>query len=276
MGNRAQERLVFESLLGADDQFLGEELAEWSQPLDQREFPDVTARTVSGRRIGIELGEWLNERETAASISAEKAQTAMLTAIGPHRLNVTNHVRNVWLARKPGAKVRPADADQFSYQLYSCIDACDSDDTLWDSPAGHFVSSGELRTYPVLARYLQGLTLHRRKAGETWPSGRDWIGFPYRGGAYAADTMLDPLVDLVQRKCGHYARSRLGFDHLALVVFYDRALLCNSPVETLEFWFEDAVRIAGDVIGGDPGPFDSAFVFDTTTRRVHKIYPEGQ
>jgi hypothetical protein len=72
--------------------------------------------------------------------------------------------------------------------------------------------------------------------------------------------MLEPLVQLAEKKRDHYARGRLGFDHLGLVLFYDRALLYSSPVETLDFTFEDAARIAGDVISSAPGPFDSAFV----------------
>src|SRR5207245_232676 len=107
MGNRSHERLVFQALLSVDPQFLGEDLAEWSQPPDERDFPDVTGATVSGRRVGVELGEWLNEGETAHSISTERAQGAMLAAVGPQRPNVTRHVGHVWLGRRPGAKVRP-------------------------------------------------------------------------------------------------------------------------------------------------------------------------
>ena len=59
------------------------------------------------------------------------------------------------------------------------------------------------------------------------------------------------------------------------IVFYNRAVLYNSPVETLDFKFEDAARMAGDVISGDSGPFDSAFVFDATAPyRLFRIHPE--
>ena len=57
MGNRTHERLIFQALLRVDPRFLGEELAEWSQPADERDFPDVTGTTVSGLRAGVELGE---------------------------------------------------------------------------------------------------------------------------------------------------------------------------------------------------------------------------
>ncbi len=47
------------------------------------------------------------------------------------------------------------------------------------------------------------------------------------------------LIRLAEKKRGHFGRDRLGFDHLSLILFYDRALLYNSPVETLDFTFED-------------------------------------
>src|SRR5882672_1866891 len=97
MGNRTHEQNIFSALVGANPCFLGEELGEWSQPPDERDFPDITGTTPSGMRVGVELGEWLNERETAAASSTERAQGAMLAAVGPQRSNSTEHVGHVWL-----------------------------------------------------------------------------------------------------------------------------------------------------------------------------------
>lgn len=274
MGDRAYEKVIFRALLEADRAFLGEELADWAQPPDERDFPDVIGTTASGRRIGVELGEWLNEAEIAASKRTQKAQDAMLAVIGAQGANTTAHVGSVWLLRRTGAAVRPEDEGSFREQLFTCIQTCDADDNLWRSPAGYFVASSELSAYPTLARYLNGLTLHRRDRGECWPEGIAWIRFPSRGGAYSADTMLQPLLRLVDKKRGHYPRGRSGFHHLSLVVFYNRAVLHNSPVETLDFKFEDAVRLARDTISRDSGPFDSAFVFDATASdRLFRIHP---
>lgn len=273
MGNRIQERAVFKALLEASPSFLGEEIADWSQPSDENDFPDVIGKLQSGLRFGVELGEWLNEGETAAAISLERAQSAMLAAVGAQRPNATKHVGQVWLGRKPEAKVRPQDANCFSEQLYACIQGCDIDDALWDTPAAHMVRSAELVAYPMLGKYLQGLTLHPRRTGWDWPEHVAWIGFPSRGGAYSADTMLFSLLELSEKKRGHYSRGRMGFDHLSLVLVYDRALLYNSPVETSESTFDDATRIAGDVIGEEAGPFDSVLVFDATSGRIFKIHP---
>lgn len=40
-----------------------ENLVEWWQPEDEKQFPDIEAKSASGWRVGVELSEWLNEGE---------------------------------------------------------------------------------------------------------------------------------------------------------------------------------------------------------------------
>ena len=63
MSKREHEKAIFEAFLRVMPQFAGETLRDWSQPQDCSEFPDVICTTLSGQRIGVELGEWLNEDE---------------------------------------------------------------------------------------------------------------------------------------------------------------------------------------------------------------------
>jgi hypothetical protein len=73
--------------------------------------------------------------------------------------------------------------------------------------------------------------------------------------------MLHPLLERLALKQEHYGNCGTGFDRLCLVVYYNRAVLYNSPVETLNFKFEDAVQVAKQFIGDDPKPFDDIFLF---------------
>jgi hypothetical protein len=52
---RDHEKAIFRAFLDLEPEFAGERLAEWEQPEDEREFPDI--RAMSGRRFGVELGE---------------------------------------------------------------------------------------------------------------------------------------------------------------------------------------------------------------------------
>jgi len=61
---RETEKEIFAALLKAAPRFVGEPIENWAQPADEKDFPDVVCRTPSGKRIGVELGEWLNEEQS--------------------------------------------------------------------------------------------------------------------------------------------------------------------------------------------------------------------
>jgi hypothetical protein len=73
--------------------------------------------------------------------------------------------------------------------------------------------------------------------------------------------MLQPLFELLSEKKQHYASAGMGFDHLSLVIYYNSALLYNSPAETAIFKFADAVQASKEFLKDDPAPFDSVFLF---------------
>src|SRR5207249_4583699 len=75
------------------------------------------------------------------------------------------------------------------------------------------------------------------------------------------ETTLKPLRELVREKTGHYANSRMGFDQLSLLIIYNQASIYNSPAETPLHSFEDAAAELKQLIAGNRGPFDRAFLY---------------
>ena len=77
--------------------------------------------------------------------------------------------------------------------------------------------------------------------------------------------MLEPLLELLASKKERYGSVGMGLDSLYLVVYYNIALIYNSPVETGQFKFKDAFVNAADkarqFIGDGPDPFDRIFLF---------------
>lgn len=65
--------------------------------------------------------------------------------------------------------------------------------------------------------------------------------------------MLQPLKNTLSEKQKHYSSSGTGFDHLSLVVYYNSALIYNSPA--------DDVQMAKELVIDDPCPFNSIFLF---------------
>lgn len=77
MGSREQEKAIFDVFLRKEPKFAGEEIDNWTQPADEKEFPDVICTSTSGHRIGVELTEWLNEGEIQAAIGLESRKLSI-------------------------------------------------------------------------------------------------------------------------------------------------------------------------------------------------------
>lgn len=257
-GKREHEHTLFKAFVELEPEFAGEALADWHQPKQENAFPDIVGTTVSGRRVGVELGEWINQDEMQAAKAKEQREEEFLAAVGDQGTNTTQHIQFVWLHPKAKARIAPVDASEFREQLFGFIHDCDRrwpGERFWR--VGHRAAGDELAPYPKLARYLDAITL--------WPSEGEgqfttnWITFPMPCGSFDRETMWAPLRKLVADKIGHYGSTNIGFEVLSLVIVYNQALIYNSPAETPLFSFEDAVAELREMIH-DPSPFHRVFL----------------
>jgi hypothetical protein len=273
---REYEKAIFEAFRRVHPDFAGEPThEEVKQPCDETEFPDVICTTVSGKRVGVELGQWFNEQELRTAKSMERIQNSILDAIGPQGNNETDNIYVVWPKPKIKARIKSEDTAAFRKEIFQCIADVDK---RWGSEGfryglqGYEAQTEDLKGFPHLAKYLAGIRFFPRQwyfgwppngyvSKRTWSRGRNWIIFPARGGSYSEETMLHPLLELIAQKQEHYGNCGTGFNRLCLVVYYNLAVLYNSPIEALDFKFDDAVQIAKEFIGDDPKPFDDIFLF---------------
>lgn len=274
MKKRDHEKAIFAAFMRVEPRFCGEKIVDWMQPEDEKEFPDIICVSESGLNIGVELGEWLNEDEIRRAKGMDYIQSSILAAIGKQGNNNTDNILFIWLFPKPKSRIKPSDAEAFRDQLFECIHNLDNRwpmERSWHSPQGHEASGVELEPYPVVAKYLDKVHLFPNKVFRGWPpdgqmvkkkwrDGQDWILFRARGGAYSEKTMLNPLLELLAGKKEHYGR-RTGFDHLSLIVYYNSALIYNSPAETFRFTFKSAAESARQFLGDDQDPFQSIYLF---------------
>lgn len=274
MNKREHEKAIFSAFLRVEPRFSGEEIIDWEQPEDEKEFPDVICVSESGLKVGVELGEWLNEDEIRHAKGMDRIQSSILAAIGEQGENNTDNILFVWLVPKSKPRIKPSDAQAFRNQLLECIRNHDERwpmERFWHSPQGHAVSGAELMSYPVVAKYIDEVQMFPNKLFRGWPpdgqvvkkkwwAGQDWILFPARGGAYSEQTMLQPLLELLAKKKEHYGTGS-GFDHLSLVVYYNSALIYCSPAETFRFTFENAAEAGRQFLGDDLEPFQSIYLF---------------
>jgi hypothetical protein len=123
---RDHERALFEAFLDLDPEFSGEGLEVWAQPEDEKDFPDIKGKSVSGRRIGIEIGEWLNEDEMSAAKRKERTEAEILEVLGDQGVNPTQHIRYVWLHPKAKGRIARAEAPAFREQFFELTMECDA------------------------------------------------------------------------------------------------------------------------------------------------------
>lgn len=276
MSKREHEKAIFEAFLRVVPQFAGETLRDWSQPQDCSEFPDVICTTLSGQRIGAELGEWLNEDEMCKAKGMERIQSSILSAIGDQGENNTDNILFLLLRPKPKARVKPGDVVLFREELFRCIQEVDHrwpTEPSWHNPPGYEFTSDKLSVFPMLQKYLVSIHFSPRNRYEgwppnggfvkrTWPREQDWIVFSCRGGSFDQNSMLQPLLELVAHKKERYGGCGTGFEALHLIIYYNSALTYNSPAEFEPYFtFKDAAERLREFIGDDPDPFDGIFLF---------------
>jgi len=287
MGDRSTERSIFESFLRVRPDFAGELLRGWIQP--PQDPPDILCMTISGRSIGVELGEWLNEDQMTNAKGLEAIQNSMLRAIGTQPDNRCGNIYYAWLSPLPKARVKPADATAFREEIFRLVEDVDrrwDQEPDWQSPQGCFFT--DFTRYSTLRKYLQLVRFFPRRCyggwppkgrvtKRTWPAGCDWLTFRMPGGAYNQDAMLDALCDILARKIEKYEAKppEVLMDDFYLLIHYNQALLYNTPVETVFFKFEDAARAGSEFIGDDPGVFGKVFLILALHpgEKIFQLYP---
>jgi len=122
---RKHEKALFAAFLKVEPEFASEALAEWDQPKDERDFPAIVGTSVKRRKVGVEIGEWLNEDEIQAAKQKERVEEEILNVIGDQGPNPTKHIRYVWLHPKDKARIAKQDGNGFLDQLFACVRECD-------------------------------------------------------------------------------------------------------------------------------------------------------
>lgn len=275
MGNLAEERAVFTGFLAAEPLFAGSPVTDWQQP--SQDPPDIQANLADGREVAVELTSWLDESQIEREKKVEMVEATFRGAIQPEPPNETEHICLVGLA--PKRRVPCVDWATFRSELLALIEDIDED---WDnipssaSPQGFYWKG--FSNYPTLEKYLDSLDIHPRRPAlplTMRKSGRDWLTFPARGGAYSPDWMVHSLVQCVTAKTTKYAGKLVGASEFHLLVHYDRAFIYNTPVLGINMGYREAVREAAAKIGGAVGVFDKIFVYVPVAheQQVFQLYP---
>lgn len=244
------EEAIFRDFLEAAPDFNGERVTFVRGP----DPPDFLGTWESGKRIGVELAEWLHEKQTArarAYATLEKEARSRIIWQHANRFNVL-------LFPIAGDNVYPTKTvfPKVIVERSRMLDQFDPSSRLTD-PNGWWLPC---EAFPVLGRYVIGVRIS--------PSGRipQAIKVTREGSYHENDAFNAARVVLTKKlddKRQQYAdlKVQLNLDALHLILYYNRALLWNTPTEGVDGGIEVVVERTKEWLGGNRGSFDQVFVF---------------
>ena len=97
MGNPAEEKRMFAAFLSSCPLFADSPVTSWAQP--QKDPPDIECGLQDGRTIGLELTNWVDERQITDAKGEESLEEPFRRAL--HVVpNDTEHLLLVWMCVK--------------------------------------------------------------------------------------------------------------------------------------------------------------------------------
>ncbi len=273
------EREVLDSLLNAYPGFLSENL-QWESGANP---PDFVGTSVSGERFGLELTEWLIERQTTTSISNVESRMRLLGAIASERAGCPSPIVRVVICDRLDAPFRARDRQSYVREIYQFVEQFASRWTS-DDPTGSWPVR-DLSAYPTLARYCHSITLYGPPYNFTSPSGhalygpgKRWIEFEPVGGVYDPQWAVDALISRIKDKTAKYQNIHRAqnITHFALLAHYGiRGIMHNTPYKSRSVGLEDAAMQAHQCFLTEHGAFDSAYLYmNFNGGKLVRLFPE--
>lgn len=239
--------------------------------------PDVLCMDDQGNRVGVELVQWLNEAQTAASKKQFSLEKSYNDVIQSASVEPPANIGFVFLyARLPLAA---KDSGAFRKELYDCVEHVAAKYPEWEDPQGYLFN--DFGHYPCLSQHLDGLDFYSDERRSHAQLGIDWIGFRSHGGAYTTDWMRDALLENIERKIAKYAKphnklklEQQRLSEFYLLAYYDEAVLHNTPYDAPGFGFREIVAIAANKLAVTPHPFDKVFICSPLEQpSVQRVWP---
>lgn len=258
---RPIEKLTFEAFRRTLPDFAGRPV-NWVPGANP---PDVLCIDNDGKRIGVELAEWLNEEQMKSSKVRERMEDSFVEAIRSQEIHPPSNVGLVWLNPKSHAPLREIDAEPFRDELLALIEVINS---TWEenedsrSPQAFFHET--FSSYPYLSRYLVSLRFFPRSQFDT-TLGIRWIRFPNHTEAYTPQHSVDALLEIIDKKTSKYLNlhQQQSLNELYLLIYYDQAWIYNTPFYAPGFGFRDIAEIASQTVAGNHGVFQKIFLFNS-------------
>ncbi|HKV05913.1 MAG TPA: hypothetical protein VJO53_12525 [Candidatus Acidoferrales bacterium] len=242
--------------------------------------PDVLCLDAEGKRVGVELVQWVNGQQMAESKERFKLEDSYRIVI---RSSYERPPKNIGLIFiDPKTLLTPQQAATFRSELYGLVGRLDNEwpsHPEWDDPQGYLFT--DFSGYPCLVRHLEGLDVYARSRRFAPGFGAEWITFRAHGGAYTPDWMRDALLNNIRRKVVKYAKrenelklQQQQLNEFCLLAYYDEAVLHNTPYGAPGFGFSEIGAWLTRDLAVNPHPFDRVFLYSPLERPPYiQVWP---
>src|SRR4030095_13330036 len=254
---RSIEKIVFEKFIANRPDFAGRPIS-WEEGDDP---PDVLCKDGAGKRIGVELAEWLNEDQMQASKLRESIEDSYDEALQSIKTTAPANVGEVWLSQKK--EIRPAKADYvpFRDEMYDLI--AEINKTL--KPGNFDVEFiRDFGARPTLQKYLDNIQVFHIDRFASLPGSR-WVRFPPHAVWYYPDRDVEALKVIIEKKTAKYGNlhTTQNLDELYLLIYYSQGFQHNTPFKAPNFGFKEVAKSARSVVENDHGKFQKIFLFNS-------------
>jgi hypothetical protein len=266
---------VFQAFYDIQPNFAGRPLKDWERGADP---PDILCHDFSGKHIGVEITEWINEKQIAVEKARQRLHASFSRIIRSESETPPRNLEHVTLELNGESLPPESEQSEFRRELFDCIrNAGASRDASPDRRSLQDWDQREFPNHPSLSKYVAWIKYWPCRPSENTPPGVEWVRFPTTGRFYDPRAMLDPLLTNIRKKTANYStlRGQQALDELYLIVYYSKALLYNQPYSAPGFGFRDVAEAAGEVLSQNPGPFQRVFLFSPVERdqKVVQVWP---
>jgi hypothetical protein len=254
------ERELFTTLIAMHPNFL--EAQKWEEGPDP---PDVIVTDRSGRRIGVELTEWLIPEQTTHSITLQQHEMNWRRSLDTEHHARPKNFGLVQITFRDDTRYVKRDEAAFQREFYSLIEDIDK---RWEEEFGGTPQKlwNDFSKYPTLGQHVQAIWFydHPRMQGVAGATG--WVTSEARGGAYdpkwASEALHARIAEKINKQNYTSLKSEQNLSELVLVVHYGiLGILHNSPFEGVGRHLDDVIAEVRSNLTSDHGPFDRVFLY---------------
>jgi hypothetical protein len=236
--------------------------------------PDFICTGRDGKRIGVELSEWLDETQISQERPQYQFEEEILRVIASRNEPPPQNIGNIWIFENEGVGLDRSEESEFRSQLYAFVRNLDR---RWptleepDDPQG--VDIDDFTGYPMVQKYLSGMLCWSQARHRTYV-GSEWIVFMNHGGGYSPDTAVEALDRTLSRKTAKYQTLHRdqNLAELYLLLYYDQGFHYNTPFEAPGHGFREIAQHLARIAERDHGVFQRIFLFIPATKDIAQVY----